>query len=114
MDWLPAKHLAYFILDVIEQLNLEEIEQEIQAKDHRRERPYAMGMMTGLLLYGYCVGEYSSRRIARAPYEDVAFRVISGEEHPHSTTINQFRPDQEDRWADCSRRGCGCIGRPGW
>ena len=81
------------MLDVVEQLNLGKIEEEIQEKDHRGERPYASGMMTGLLLYGYCVGEFSSRRIARATYEDVAFRVISGGQHPHFTTINQFRLD---------------------
>jgi len=48
-------------------------------------------MMAGLLLYGYCVGVFSSRRIARATHEDVAFRVISGGQHPHFTTINAFR-----------------------
>ena len=93
LEWLPPKHLAYFVLDVVEQLNLGEIEDSIQGKDHRGERPYAVGMMTALLVYGYCVGMYSSRRIARATHEDVAFRVISGEEHPHFTTINQFRLD---------------------
>jgi len=91
LEWLPATHLAYFVLDVMEQVNLGEIEQEIQGKDHRGERPYAIGMMTGLLVYGYCVGVFSSRRIARATHEDVAFRVISGGQHPHFTTINQFR-----------------------
>ena len=93
MEWLPEEHLAYFILDVVEQLNLGEIEDAIRKKDPRGERPYAIGMMTGLLLYGYSTGEYSSRRIARATYEDVAFRVISGGQHPHFTTINQFRLD---------------------
>jgi transposase/IS5 family transposase len=93
MEWLPPKHLAYFVLDVVEQLNLGEIEQEVQKKDHRGERPYAIGMMTGLLMYGYSVGVFSSRRIARATHEDVAFRVISGGQHPHFTTINQFRLD---------------------
>jgi hypothetical protein len=48
-------------------------------------------MMTGLLVYGYSIGVFSSRRIARASYEDVAFRVISGGQHPHFTTTNQFR-----------------------
>lgn len=93
MEWLPKDHLVYFILDVMEQLNLGEIEQEIQNKDPRGERPYAIGMMIGLLLYGYCVGEFSSRRMARATYEDVAFQVISAGQHPHFTTINQFRLD---------------------
>lgn len=93
MEWLPQEHLAYFILDVVEQLNLGEIEQEIHRKDPRGERPYAIGMMTGLLLYGYSVGEFSSRRIARATHEDVAFRIIGAGQHPHFTTINQFRLD---------------------
>ena len=91
LEWLPPKHLAYFVLDVMEQMNLGEIEDEVQGKDHRGERPYAIGMMTGLLVYGYSVGVFSSRRIARATHEDVAFRVISGGQHPHFTTINQFR-----------------------
>ena len=93
MDWLPAKHLAYFILDVVEQLNLGQILEEVKEKDPRGERPYAIEMMVGLLLYGYSVGVYSSRRLARATYEDVAFRVLSGGQHPHFTTINQFRLD---------------------
>jgi len=91
LEWLPPKHLAYFVLDVMEQMNLGEIEDEVQGKDHRGERPYATGMMVGLLVYGYSVGVFSSRRIARATHEDVAFRVISGGQHPHFTTINQFR-----------------------
>ncbi len=98
-EWLPQKHLAYFVLDVVEQVNLGEIEEEIQSKDHRGERPYAVGMMTGLLVYGYCVGVFSSRRIARGTHEDVAFRVISGGEHPHFTTINQFRLDHGEALA---------------
>ena len=57
-EWLPQEHLAYFILDVV-----------------RGERPYAIGMMTGLLLFGYSVGEFSSRRIAGATYAPVDFRV---------------------------------------
>jgi transposase len=93
LDWLPPKHLAYFVLDVLEQVNLGEIDDEVQSKDHRGERPYSIGMMTGLVIYGYSVGVFSSRRIARATYEDVAFRVISGGEHPHFTTVNQFRLD---------------------
>ena len=69
------------------------MEERVQSKDHRGQRPYALGMMTALLVYGYCVGVYSSRRIARGTQEEVAFRVISGGEHPHFTTINQFRLD---------------------
>src|SRR5436190_19904803 len=76
-EWLPEDHLAYFVLELVEDLDLGEIERAIQAKDHRGERPYAPRMMTALLLYGCAVGVFSSRRIARATYEDVGFRVLT-------------------------------------
>jgi len=72
LDWLPEGHLAYFILDVVDELDLSSIEERIQAKDARGSRPYSPEMMVGLLLYGYCVGVFSSRRVERASYEDVA------------------------------------------
>ncbi len=92
-EWLPQGHLAYFMLDVVETLDIGDIERAVQAKDWRGERPYPPRLMVALLLYGYSVGTVSSRRIARATYEDVAFRVIAGEAHPSFTTINQFRLD---------------------
>src|SRR5262249_2329066 len=52
---------------------------------------YAPRMMTAVLLYGYATGVFSSRRMARATYEDVAFRVLAAGEHPHFTTLNDFR-----------------------
>lgn len=90
-DWLPEGHLAFFILDVIATLDLSVITDAVQAKDPRGERPYAPAMMLGLLTYGYCVGVFSSRRLARATYEDVAFRVLAAGEHPHFTRIAAFR-----------------------
>jgi len=90
-DWLPEGHLAFFVLEVVDQLDLAAIERAISEKDPRGERPYSPRMLLGLLVYGYCVGLYSSRRLARGTYEDVALRVLAGEEHPHFTTINQFR-----------------------
>ncbi len=92
-EWLPADHLAFFVLEVVSTLDLAEVERAIQGKDPRGERPYAPGMMVGLLTYAYCVGVFSSRKIARGTYEDVAMRVLAGGEHPHFTTINQFRLD---------------------
>lgn len=92
-EWLPRGHLAYFVLDVAETLDIGEIERAVQAKDWRGERPYPPRLMVALLLYGYAIGIVSSRRIARATYEDVAFRVIAGDAHPSYTTINQFRLD---------------------
>jgi hypothetical protein len=60
----------------VAELDLEEIERRLQAKDHRGERPYASRMMTALLLYGYAVGVFSSRKLERACLEDVAFRHL--------------------------------------
>jgi transposase len=91
LDWLPEDHLAYFVLDLVAGLDLGAIERALQAMDPRGERPFDPRMMTTLLLYGYAVGVFSSRRMARATYEDVAFRVLAAGEHPHFTTINSFR-----------------------
>jgi transposase len=91
LDWLQEGHLAYFILDVVETLDLSEIEDRIHQKDPRGNRPYSPSMMVALLIYAYCVGVYSSRKIERATYEDVAFRVLAGGEHPFFTSINEFR-----------------------
>jgi len=99
LDWLPEGHLAYFLLDLVEELDLGEIERAIQAKDARGTRPYSPAMMVALLVYAYCVGVYSSRKIERATYEDVAFRVLSGDEHPFFTTINEFRKTHWDALA---------------
>lgn len=90
-EWLPQGHLAYFILGLLGELDLGAIERAVQARDPRGERPYSPEMMTSLLLYAYATGVYSSRRIARACIEDVAFRVLAAGEQPHFTTVNQFR-----------------------
>ena len=98
-EWLPEDHLAYFVLEVVQELDLSEIERVVQSKDPRGERPYAPRMMVALLLYAYCVGLFSSRKIAAATYDYVAFRVLSGGSHPHFTTVNQFRLDHHDALA---------------
>ena len=90
-EWLPENHLAYFVLDLLEELDLGAIERELQRKDPRGERPYSPRMMTALLLYGYAVGVISSRKIEKATYDDVAFRVLAAGEHPHFTSVNEFR-----------------------
>ena len=99
-EWLPKGHLAYFILDLVAELDLGEIERRLQAKDHRGERPYSPRMMMALLLYGYAVGVFSSRKIERACFEDVAFRVLAAGEQPHFTTINEFRAIHRATFAD--------------
>ncbi len=98
-EWLPEGHLAYFILELVERLDLRPIEAAIARKDPRGERPYAPRLLVGLLIYGYCVGLFSSRKLARATYEDVAVLVLAGGAHPHFTTINQFRLEHREVFA---------------
>jgi transposase len=90
-DWLPANHLVFFLLDLMATLDLREVERAIHAKDARGTRPYDPRLMTALLLYGYCVGLASSRKLEQATYTDVACRVLAGECHPDHTVIASFR-----------------------
>ena len=76
--WLPEEHLALFVLDVVSELDLSAITRVYDAKDTRGRAGYHPVMMVGLLVYAYCVGKPSSRRIERATYEEVAFRVGQG------------------------------------
>lgn len=89
-EWLPEGHLAYFILDVIERLDLSEVYASYGG-DGRGQPPYEPSMMTALLLYAYSVGTASSRRIERATFEDVAFRVVAANQHPDHDSISAFR-----------------------
>lgn len=103
-DWLHAGHLAIFVLDLVRELDLGAIEQKLQAKDARGERPYSPVMMTAVLVYAYSTGVFSSRRIERATVEDIAFRYLCGNDHPHFTTINQFRAQHRHELADLFRQ----------
>jgi transposase len=97
---LPAGHLAYFVLDLVRDLDLTSIERPLQAKDARGERAYSPTMMVSLVLYAYSTGVFSSRRIERATVEDIAFRFLSAGEHPHFTTINGFRATHREALAN--------------
>jgi transposase len=90
-EWLPEDHLACFVLETVGELDPNAIESRLQERDPRGERPYDPQMMVSLLLYPYCVGVYSSRKIARGMREDVAMRVLSGASSPHFATVNGFR-----------------------
>jgi len=90
-EWLPEGHLAHFVMDVVAQLDLSPIHRRCQSTDPRGVQPYHPAMMTALLVYGYCVGVASSRKIEKKTYEDVAFRVVAGENHPDHTRISEFR-----------------------
>jgi len=89
--WLPERHLGLFILDIVAELDLSKIYAVYDAKDARGRAGYHPCMMVALLLYGYCTGRPSSRRMERATYEDVAFRVLAGDQHPDHDSIAAFR-----------------------
>lgn len=89
-DWLPEGHLARFVGELLQELDLSAIYQGY-AGDGRGRSAYHPQMMCGLLIYGYCTGIFSSRRIERATREDVAFRFLSADQHPDHDTIAAFR-----------------------
>jgi transposase len=89
-DWLPDNHLAYFVSDLIDQLDLSAIEARYE-QEERGYPPYHPRMMTKVLVYGYCVGVFSSRRLQKRLQEDVAFRVLAAGNEPDFRTISDFR-----------------------
>jgi len=90
-DWLPDGHLARFLVDVVSVLDLDAIYASYREKDGRGQAAYAPEMVVRLLLYGYATGVYSSRKIETRTYEDVAFRYLSGDQHPDHATLAEFR-----------------------
>src|SRR5258707_14296 len=89
-EWLPENHLVYCVSDVVDQLDLSAIEALYEEED-RGQPPYHPRMMTKILVYGYCVGVFSSRRIQKRLVEDVAFRVLAAGNQPDFRTISEFR-----------------------
>jgi transposase len=91
-DWLPKGHLAYFVSDVVDHLDLSAI-MEHYAKEERGYPPYHPRMMVKVLLYAYCTGVPSSRKIERRLEEDIAFRVLAANNTPDFRTVSDFRKD---------------------
>jgi transposase len=87
-EWLPQRHLARFVVEVIDGLDLSEL---VQAYRGSGIAWYHPSMLLGLLVYGYATQAFSSRAIERATYDSVAFRFIAGNEHPDHDTIAAFR-----------------------
>ena len=88
-EWLPKDHLAYFIDNVVDQLDLCEVFASYEGT--KGQPPYHPQMMVKVWLYGYCVGIRSSRRLERALHEDVGFRMLSGNQQPDHWTLSEFR-----------------------
>nr|MBA3641640.1 transposase [Acidobacteriota bacterium] len=89
-DWLPERHLAFFIADTVAALDLQAFYAPYEG-DGRRNQPFDPQMMVTVLLYAYATGTCSSRRIARKLEEDVAYRVLAGGNFPAHRTIAEFR-----------------------
>jgi transposase len=89
-EWLPENHLAYFVSDVVDNLDLSVMD-AVYGNEKRGQPPYDPRMMTKVLLYGYCVGVFSSRRIEKRLVEDIAFRILAAGNQPNFRTISDFR-----------------------
>ena len=89
-DWLPEDHLVYVVCDAVDTMDLSEIYQ-VYASELRGQPPFDPRLMVKLLIYGYTVGIASSRRIEKKTYEDIAFRVLTADQHPDHDTICDFR-----------------------
>ncbi len=90
-EWLPEGHLALFVSDVVDALDVSPILRACDKADDRGRAGYHPVMMVKLLVYAYCVGKPSSRKIERATYEEVAFRMLAGDQHPDHDCIADFR-----------------------
>ena len=90
-DWLPEGHLVYLLSDIVGQLDLSPIFAAYEQGDGRGYPPYHPQMMVTLLLYAYCVGKPSSRKIELATWEEVPYRVLTADQHPDHATIAEFR-----------------------
>ena len=89
-DWLPEDHLAHFVSDVVDELDLSAFYKPYEG-DGRRKMPYDPRMMLKVLIYGYSTGVFSSRKLARKLEEDVAFRLLGGGNFPAHRTLCAFR-----------------------
>lgn len=87
-DWLPDNHLAKFVIEIVDVLDISAIEEQYAP---RGGTPYCPRMLLSLLFYGYATGVFSSRKLEKATYDSVAFRYITCDQHPDHDTINEFR-----------------------
>jgi transposase len=99
-DWLPEDHLARFVADVMNELDLSAIYAEYERSDGRGLAAYHPVLMARLLLYGYCIGVTSSRKIEQATYDNLAFRYLSADQHPDHDTLAAFRQEHVEALAD--------------
>jgi len=96
-DWLPEGHLAWFVIEAVEHLNIDALLDKYRVSG-KGELAYPPRVMLALLIYGYCTGTFASRRIAAQIEDSVAFRVIAAGLTPHHRTICRFREEHLDEF----------------
>ena len=109
-EWLPTSHLARYVVDVVEGLDLSELE---QAYAGRGSAAYHPATLLGLLIYGYATGTFSSRKIERATYDSLAFRYIACNRHPDHDTLAAFRKRFGLEFSDVFVLSVSAAGGPG-
>ncbi len=87
-DWLPEHHLARFVVEVVDQLDLSELTRQYAGRGSKAHHP---AVLLSLLIYGYATGVFSSRKIERATHDSIAFRYLAANTHPDHDTIATFR-----------------------
>src|SRR4029078_325500 len=115
-EWLPGRHLAWFVIDALAEMNLEAFYAAYRVDGSRP--PYDPAMMVAVLVYAYARGIRSSRVIERACEEDVAFRVLAAQQRPDHATIARFIERHQDAIAGlvgaaltlCARSGLAQVG----
>ncbi|MEO8975374.1 MAG: IS1182 family transposase, partial [Casimicrobiaceae bacterium] len=114
LEWLPQGHLAYFISDTVDALDLSAFHARY-ANGGPRNQPFHPAMMVKVLVYGYATGVFSSRKLARKLHEDVAFRVLAAGNFPAHRTLSDFRAFHLKELADLFvqvvklARECGLV-----
>ncbi|AQQ08373.1 Transposase DDE domain protein [Sedimentisphaera cyanobacteriorum] len=93
-DWLPEDHLAWFVLDAVEQIDLSQFYKKYRT-DGVGNSAFHPSMMVALLIYSYCSGERSSRKIEKHCQTDVAYKVVTANQYPDHSTISRFRKDNQ-------------------
>ena len=99
-DWLPQNHLAFFISDVVDEMDLSAFHGRYEEGDPRGNQPFHPAMMLKILIYAYATGTFSSRRIAQKIEEDVAFRVLAAGNFPQHRTICDFRQEHLQKFVE--------------
>ncbi len=97
-DWLPEGHLARFVVEIVEQLDLSSLKKSYAG---RGSQPYNPEMLVALLFYGYATGVFSSRKLERNTYDSVAFRYVAANTHPDHDTIANFRRRFSPQLKEC-------------